>query len=472
MDANKQPHDEGIEQAVLGAMLVDGQKCIGDIISLFKSENVFYNSKHQVIYLAMVSLFNESKNIDLLTLIDKLREQKKLHLAGQEFYIIELTQKVSSSAHYQAHCHILTQFYIKRRIIEIFSQTIQTSYEDDSNPFELLNHAYRQLDIISDWLSIKPSKDFKDHVDELFNDGRENGVCSVPVALKKMQKKLNGYQNSDLIILAARPAMGKTAYLLNDALFQAQKGIPVAVFSLEMSARQCTARLMANYAKIDANNLALGNLLDDDIHKMIYARETFSKLPIYIEDEPAISPLTLKIKTKKLVRDKGVKVIYIDYLQLMNTSGKGKNREQEISEISRGLKALAKELNVPIVALSQLSRSVENRSGHKRPMLSDLRESGAIEQDADIVMFLYRPEYYGITQWDDEEGTPTEGQVEVIVGKFRNGMVGATVVNCNLKYMEFSDIENTSNKIQAKKPEFKPLPMINTHQAFNNDVPF
>lgn len=446
MDVNRPPHNIKIEEAVLGGMLVD-KNGASEAVSILKEENVFYNSKHKVIYIALLRLFKNSQPIDILTLTDELLKMGSLKEAGGEYYIIELTQKVSSAAHIEVHCRVLMQLFVKRKVIEIFTETVKKSYEDETDMFDILNSAYTELDRVSEWLSMKPSKNFSDHVSELFNEGRVNGTHSVEVALKKMQGKLNGYQNSDLIILAARPAMGKTAYMLNDALFQAQKGIPVAVFSLEMPARQCTARLMANYAKINSNSLTNGKLSREDISKMLYIREEFSKLPIFIEDEPSISPLSLKIKAKKLVRDKGVKVIYIDYLQLMNNTAKGKNREQEISEISRGLKALAKELDVPVIALSQLSRGVETRAGHKRPQLSDLRESGAIEQDADIVMFLYRPEYYGITEWDDEDRSPTEGQVEVIVGKFRNGDTGATIVNHRLQYMEFSDLENNYQQI-------------------------
>ena len=228
--------------------------------------------------------------------------------------------------------------------------------------------------------------------------------------------------------------MGKTAYALSDALHQARLGYPVGIFSLEMSARQLTARLFANYSGIDSNKLAFGSLTQSEMDVAVSLRPSFNKLPLYIDDEPFLTLLSLKIKAKKWVRERKVKIIYIDYLQLISNNQKGRTRDQEISEISRTLKGLAKELDIPIIALSQLSRGVETRAD-KRPMLSDLRESGAIEQDADNVLFLYRPEYYGIPQWED--GSPTTNEVEVIISKFRNGTTGGIITGCQLQYMRF-----------------------------------
>ena len=296
----------------------------------------------------------------------------------------------------------------------------------------MLDNSYKELDKVSDWLSIKQPKEIGDYLTEVLKPKSER--AGVPTAVRDINLKLNGYQQSDLTIIAGRPAMGKTAYALNDALHQARLGYPVGIFSLEMSARQLTARLFANYAGIDSNKLAFGTLSQSEYDVAAGLRSSFSKLPLYIDDEPYLSLLSLKIKAKKWVREKKVKIIYIDYLQLINNNLKGRTRDQEISEISRTLKGLAKELDIPIIALSQLSRTVEAR-GDKRPMLSDLRESGAIEQDADNVLFLYRPEYYGIPQWEDN--TPTTNEVEVIISKFRNGTTGGIIAGCQLQYMRF-----------------------------------
>lgn len=431
MQNKKIPNDPELEEVVLGGMLIT-QQGVSEFVEVVKGTNIFYNSKNALIYDAILSLYKSSQAVDLMTVRSELQKTGKLKEAGGGSYLVELTEKVSSSAHMQYHAMLLMQLYVKRKSIEVGNTLADNAYDEDTDIFELLDNSYKELDKVSDWLSIKQPKDIGDHLTEVLKPKSER--AGVPTAVRDINLKLNGYQQSDLTIIAGRPAMGKTAYALNDALHQARLGYPVGIFSLEMSARQLTARLFANYAGIDSNKLAFGTLSQSEYDVAAGLRSSFSKLPLYIDDEPYLSLLSLKIKAKKWVREKKVKIIYIDYLQLINNNLKGRTRDQEISEISRTLKGLAKELDIPIIALSQLSRTVETR-GDKRPMLSDLRESGAIEQDADNVLFLYRPEYYGIPQWEDN--TPTTNEVEVIISKFRNGTTGGIIAGCQLQYMRF-----------------------------------
>lgn len=425
------PHDPELEAIVLGGMLLESRGVV-EFIEVVKDTNVFFSQKNALIYDAILSLYKASKSIDLMTVRAELKQIGKLKEAGGDSYLVALTERVSSSAHIQNHAILLMQLYVKRKSIEVGYNLAEQSYEDDTDIFEVLDNSYKELDKISDWLSIKQPKEIGDYLTEVLRPRSERD--SIPMAVRDINLKLNGYQPSDLVIIAGRPAMGKTAYALSDALHQARMGYPVGVFSLEMSARQLTARLFANYAGIDGNKLAFGSLSPSEMEVAASFRPSFGKLPLYIDDEPFITLLSLKIKAKKWVREKGVKIIYIDYLQLISNSQRGRTRDQEISEISRTLKGLAKELDIPIIALSQLSRGVETR-GDKRPMLSDLRESGAIEQDADNVLFLYRPEYYGIPTWEDN--TPTANEVEVIIAKFRNGTTGGIIAGCQLQYMRF-----------------------------------
>ena len=431
MQNKKTPNDPELEEVVLGGMLIT-QQGVSEFVEVVKGTNIFYNSKNALIYDAILSLYKSSQAVDLMTVRSELQKTGKLKEAGGGSYLVELTEKVSSSAHMQYHAMLLMQLYVKRKSIEVGNTLADNAYDEDTDIFELLDSSYKELDKVSDWLSIKQPKEIGDYLTEVLKPKSER--AGVPTAVRDINLKLNGYQQSDLTIIAGRPAMGKTAYALSDALHQARLGYPVGIFSLEMSARQLTARLFANYAGIDSNKLAFGTLSQSEYDVAAGLRSSFSKLPLYIDDEPYLSLLSLKIKAKKWVREKKVKIIYIDYLQLINNNLKGRTRDQEISEISRTLKGLAKELDIPIIALSQLSRTVEAR-GDKRPMLSDLRESGAIEQDADNVLFLYRPEYYGIPQWEDN--TPTTNEVEVIISKFRNGTTGGIIAGCQLQYMRF-----------------------------------
>ncbi|EGD33319.1 replicative DNA helicase [Capnocytophaga sp. oral taxon 338] len=425
------PNDLNLEEIVLGGMLIDNRG-VSEFVEVVKDTNVFYNQKNALIYNAILSLYKDSQPVDLVTVRIALQKKGKLKEAGGGAYLVALTEKVSSSAHIYKHALILMQLYVKRKSIEVGYHLTEQAYDEDMDIFELLDSSYKELDKVSDWLSIKQPKEIGDYLTEVLKTRAERQV--VPMAIRDLNLKFNGYQMSDLTVIAGRPAMGKTAYALNDALHQARLGYPVGIFSLEMSAQQLTSRLFANFAQIDSSKLFSGTLTPSEMEVAVEHREAFNKLPLYIDEEPFLSLLSLKIKAKKWVRDKKVKIIYIDYLQLISNPLKGRTRDQEISEISRTLKGLAKELDIPIVALSQLSRSVDSRTD-RRPQLSDLRESGAIEQDADNVLFLYRPEYYKIPQWEDN--TPTDNEVEINIAKFRNGSVGRVIAGCQLHYMRF-----------------------------------
>jgi replicative DNA helicase len=487
------PQSVDIEEAIIGAMLIDSRG-LHEAMELL-TEDVFYKEPHKIIFKAISDLFYRNTNIDLLTVSTELKKTSKLDLAGGDFYLIQLTQKISSSAHIEHHCRIVLQSYILRKCIAVSSEIIEKAYSDDTDSLTLLETAYAEYGNITDLITVGKKVNFKKTVTEFLNKSKSNKK-GIPSSLSKVNKKLNGYQNSDLIILAARPGMGKTSFVLNEVLECGINNIPVAFFSLEMSEKQIVGRMLSTMSGIDVTRVNQLDLNPEEFLKLKECSDYLSELPIYVDDTGGISPLELKIKANRLKRDHGVKMIVIDYLQLMKIKGrKSGNREQEISEISQSLKNLAKELDVPVIALSQLSRSVEQRGSSKRPLLSDLRESGSIEQDADIVMFIYRPEYYKIDVWDDAEQSPTNDQAEIEIAKYRNGETGFCRVACKLKYMRFLDLEladeyNLSHKYMPNLykekviiPNNNEIPKISAEEAFapknfyekeedKDDVPF
>lgn len=446
------PQAIDLEMMVLGTALEFGS-ATGEIVELFREEKVFYKPAHQEIYETILEMFKANEAIDLLTVSQKLKTRNKLDAIGGDSYLIELNRSSTSDAHLEYHCRILLQMFVKRKSIEVASLLLKKSYSDDTDIFDLLADCQKEIDDTAQWLVRKRPSDFKTVVDSFF-DKAKNDVAGVPNSLSKLQYKMNGYRPSDLVIVAARPGMGKTALILNEAKHQAKLGIPVGIFSLEMSAHDLVGRMISEECGIDYSLIHKNKLSDYEKQVMQDKRSEFEKLPIYIHDQAGLTPMEFKIQLGKWKRESGVQIAYLDYLQLMNASGKNNsgNREQEISSISRSLKGTAKDLEVPVVALSQLSRAVESRGGIKRPMLSDLRESGAIEQDADIVMFLLRPEYYKIDTWDDDERSSTYGQCEINFAKFRGGELGACVVGSKLKYMRFHDLEEEWVDILALKP--------------------
>lgn len=469
------PQALDLEEAILGAVLID-KNGLYEAMELITSA-VFYKDAHKYIFEAVEELFNKNLPVDLLTVSSQLKKIGKLELAGGDFYLIQLTQKISSSAHIEYHCRIVQQKYVQRQAIKVSSSIIEKSYNENADIFELLEEAYKEYGGISDLITVGKIQSFRDSVREYLNTSKKNtqGVLS---SLSKLNKKFNGYQNSDLIILAARPGMGKTGLVLNEILECGIRGVPVAFFSLEMSTKQIIGRLLSIISGIDIVKINTYNLTPSETLYLKKCSDLLEAMPIYIDDTGGLSPIELKIKCNKLKREKGIKMIVVDYLQLMKIKNKKvNNRENEVSEISQSLKNIAKDLDVPLIALSQLSRSVEQRGSSKRPLLSDLRDSGSIEQDADIVMFIYRPEYYKIDEWDDDERSPTKDQAEIDVAKYRHGETGVCRVGCQLQYMRFMDLEDLDqditgryfrNTISPAKPkeESKPLPTVSPSDAF------
>ncbi len=477
------PQAVELEEAVLGAMMID-KKGIDDVIDVL-SADAFYDQKHQEIYAAIYQLFQNSEPIDILTVSNLLKKNGKLEFVGGDFALIRLTQKVASSAHIEFHARIILQKYIQRKLISISSEIIENAYDESTDVFDLLDDAEAKLFEVTQGNLKKSSEDagslVKQALTKIQEIGNSEGMSGLETGFTKLDALTSGWQPSDLVIIAARPGMGKTAFVISMAKNMAiDFGHGVAVFSLEMSSVQLITRMISSETGLTSEKLRKGNLEAHEWEQLNVKVKKLSDAPIFIDDTPSLSVFDLRAKARRLVSQHNVKIIVIDYLQLMTAGGKaGGNREQEISMISRNLKALAKELSVPVIALSQLSRAVETRGGSKRPLLSDLRESGAIEQDADIVSFIFRPEYYGMTEWDDDEHTPCEGQGEFIVAKHRNGGLD----NIRLKFTghlaKFSDLEEGfSSEFQSSmNADFPEDPFageggIDPKDAFGDDVPF
>lgn len=434
-----------MEDAVLGAMLIDNT-AIGEVIDILSPES-FYKEQHRLIYASIKMLFGDSQPIDMLTVANDLRQKGQLESVGGEYYLVQLSQKVSSSAHSEYHARIIVQKYLQRELIRVASDIIEKSFDETTDVFELLDQSEQAL---FDVAHKNVSKNYEsaqglitEAIKRIEEISKKEGLSGIPSGFTKIDRVTSGWQPSDLVILAARPGMGKTAFVLSMARnIAVDHGNPVAVFSLEMSSVQLITRLIASETGINSEKLRKGTLSDVEWQQLIKKVENLEKAPLYIDDTPALSVFDLRAKCRRLAAQKGVKMIIIDYLQLMTAGGqqKGGNREQEISTISRSLKSIAKELDVPVIALSQLSRAVETRGGDKRPMLSDLRESGAIEQDADIVSFIYRPEYYDISEWSD--GEPSDGQAEFIIAKHRNGSLDNVRLRFQGSLAKFSDLDD------------------------------
>ena len=393
---------------------------------------------------------------------------------GGDYYLIELSQKVSSSAHIEFHSRIILQKFIQRKLISISNDIIEDSYDETSDVFDLLDKAESKIYDISQRNLKKNTQSAEDLVlaakKKIEEISKKEGLSGIASGFGEIDRLTSGWQPSDLIIVAARPGMGKTAFTLSMARnITVENNIPVAFFSLEMSAIQLITRLISSETGLNSEKLRTGKLEKFEWELLNVKVTNLENAPLYIDDTPSLSIFELRAKARRLSSQYGIKLIVVDYLQLMTlgSSQKSGNREQEISTISRNLKALAKELDIPIIALSQLSRAVELRGGTKRPILSDLRESGAIEQDADIVSFLYRPEYYKIDEWDDEERSPALGQAEFIVAKHRNGGLSSIklkFINSLGKFENLSAFENPfeyQSKINSDKK-------VNPDQAFES----
>lgn len=441
------PQAVDLEEAVLGAMLIDNS-AINQVIDILQPES-FYKESHGLIFKAIKDLFAQSEPVDMLTVASQLRSTGELQSAGGEYYLVQLTQKVSSSANSEFHARIIVQKYIQREMIRVSGEIITKAFDETTDVFELLDESEQALFEVAHSNVVKnystANELIHEAIERIEEIGNREGLSGVPSGFTRVDRVTSGWQPSDLVILAARPGMGKTAFVLSMARnISIDHQRPVAVFSLEMSSVQLITRLISSETGLSSEKLRKGNLDDHEWQQLTTKVKNLEKAPMYIDDTPALSVFDLRAKCRRLVAQQKVEIIIIDYLQLMSggqSNNKNGNREQEISTISRSLKSIAKELNVPVIALSQLSRAVETRGGTKRPLLSDLRESGAIEQDADIVNFIYRPEYYGITEWDDNENTPCEGQAELIFAKHRNGGLENVRLRFQNNLARFSDLE-------------------------------
>ncbi len=420
------PQAVELEEAVLGALMLEKDSIIA--VQEFVSPDAFYTEQHRTIYKAIEELSAELKPIDLYTVTDKLRSAKELTKVGGAAYLAKLTQKVDSAANVEFHAKIIAQKYVQRELIRSASEIQKRSYDESTDVTELIGFAEGEIFKVAEGhvkRSVLSSKDILAKALAQIEEAakNKNSFNGVPSGFADIDRKTLGWQLSDLIIVAARPSMGKTAFVLTMARNMAvDYDQSVALFSLEMSSVQLMMRLIVGETGIHSNKIKTGDLTSDQWRQLESSTKPLANAQLFIDDTPSLSVFEFRSKARRLKIHHDIKIIIIDYLQLMTGGGDNKgNREQEVSFISRTLKAIAKELNVPIIALSQLSRAAEMRGGSKRPQLSDLRESGAIEQDADIVAFIHRPEYYGIHQTED--GQPTAGMAEIILAKHRNGEV-------------------------------------------------
>lgn len=462
------PQAPDLEQAVLGAMLLE-RNAVDVAIDILQPES-FYLDAHQRIFRAIQELFANDKPVDILMVTEQLKVSGDLELVGGAFYISQLSNKVASSANIEYHARIINQKHILRELIRVSSETVRDAYDDSTDVFDLVDRTENGFyQITSGNLKRKyepMSMLIKRSIEQIESaKNKTDGVSGVPTGFVELDKLTAGWQRSDMIIVAARPAMGKTAFVLSMARnIAVDHGRAVGVFSLEMSNTQLVTRLIASESGISSEKLRKGNLTDQEFEILHQHIANLDKAKIYIDDTAALNIYEFRAKARRLKSQDQVDLIIIDYLQLMTSGGdnRGGNREQEISQISRSIKSIAKELDIPIIALSQLSRAVETRGGDKRPMLSDLRESGAIEQDADIVCFLYRPEYYKIME--DDHGS-TQGIGEVIVAKHRNGPVGDVRLRFIGDLAKFEDLVT----MDAAALSASPLPHTITLQSRMND---
>ena len=484
------PQAVDLEEVVLGALMLE-KEAVNAVIDILSPE-VFYKEAHQIIFAAIKDLFTKSEPIDILTVTNHLKSTGDLEAVGGPYYISQLTNRVVSSANIEYHSRIILQKYIQRQLIQISSETIKDAYEDSADVFDLLDSAENKLFQISE-NNLRRNYDQMPDLVKLAIDDIEkaknagSALRGVPSGYTELDRITQGWQKSDLIILAARPSMGKTAFALNMARNAAVDfNRPIAFFSLEMSSVQLVTRLISSETSLTADKLRSGQLAEYEWQQLNTKVSPLINAKLFIDDTPQLSVFDLRAKCRRLKQQHDIQMIFIDYLQLMTAkTEKNGNREQEISNISRSLKSLAKELNVPVLALSQLSRSVESRPGSKKPILSDLRESGAIEQDADMVIFIYRPEYYGLSE--DEDHSSTKGKAVINIAKHRNGKLGDVELRFVGQYARFEDLEQdysksfsgSDNASSSDQPaQFAPNSNFNAPKErrvgsrMNDDVPF
>ncbi len=473
-----QPQAVPLEEAVLGALMLD-REALPLVMDILRSES-FYTEPHQLIYQAIIRLFERSNPVDLLTVTEELKKGGELDKVGGGYYLVELTHRVASAANIEYHARIIAQKHIQRELIRVSTTTIKDAYEDTTDVFTLLDEAEKGLFSITqnnlsrsyESMGTLSSRVLK-QIEELSE--KPDGLTGVPSGFTDLDRLTSGWQPSDLVIIAARPGMGKTSLVLAVCLNAARdfnKG--VALFSLEMASTQLVQRLISMESEIAGSKMRNGKLEDYEWQQLQTTVERLNAVPIYIDDTPAINIFELRAKCRRLKQQHDIQLIIIDYLQLMTggSDGKNGNREQEIASISRALKSLAKEIRVPVIALSQLSRAVEMRGGSKRPQLSDLRESGSIEQDADMVAFIYRPEYYQILQ--DESGQSLKGVAEFIIAKHRHGALETIKLKFTDTFAKFSNLDDpTFAGLDGPiAGSFKPSVVTRASRMNDEDIPF
>jgi replicative DNA helicase len=440
------PNAEDLEEAVLGAMMLE-KNAYTSVLEILKPE-AFYKLENRMIYEVCKDLFEQGDPIDILTVTNELRKRGELEGVGGAYYITSLTNRVSSAANVEFHARIISEKHIQRELIRISDEIGTEASEEGADALGLLDTAQQKIFEVSEGTISKDVEKIEDVLKKAIKNleaikGHENTLTGVPSGFVELDRETSGWQKSDLVIIAARPGMGKTAFALTVARNAAVDfAKSIAVFSLEMSSEQLVGRLISGETEIISQKMRNGDLSDQEWERLNTKITKLADAKMFIDDTPGISVFELKAKCRRLKAQQGIDMIIIDYLQLMrgeeSKGGQG-NREQEIGYISRSLKGLAKELQVPVIALAQLSRAVEVRGGTKKPMLSDLRESGSIEQDADMVMFLYRPEYYQLTEFED--GMPTQGLAEIMLAKHRHGAVRDFRVRFQGEFAKFSDID-------------------------------
>lgn len=456
------PQALDLEQAVLGAIMLE-KDAILSVLDILEPES-FYKEAHQQIYTAAQQLSMQENPIDLLTITEELRKNEKLEAVGGAVYIAQLTSRVGSAAHLEYHARIVAQKYIQRELIRVSSDIQERAFDEATDVDDLLDYSERELLNIAEGHikkeTVKLSNLMKTAIEQIEEAGkRDDSLSGVPSGFTALDRLTSGWQKSDLVILAARPSMGKTAFVLSMARNMAvDHKQPVAFFSLEMSSIQLVNRLIIGETQLPSDKIRTGRLENYEWEQLEYKIKDLEQAPIYVDDTPALSIFEFRAKCRRLKQKYDIQAVVIDYLQLMTGSKDAGSREQEVSHISRSLKAVAKELDIPIIALSQLNRSVEMRSGNKRPQLSDLRESGAIEQDADLVIFIHRPEYYHIDV--DEEGNSLKGIAELIVAKHRNGATDDVHLKFIREFAKFTNLEDDS------------LPMVADDENGNSQATF
>ncbi len=468
------PHSDEAEIAVLGAMMID-RIAVSKVVETL-TDDAFYQEKHRLIFNAIIRLFERGGTPDFISVGEELKAIDENRIVDTMF-LSNITISTPTAANVEQHARIVQERYLKRLLISTSGQIMANAYDDSTDALEEIDIAEKNIFEIAEkrlrksYVGInKLTRDAYEMIIKL-SQRDQTGLTGVPSGFVELDRLLGGFQKSDLIIIAARPSMGKTALALSIARNAAVgNNIPVAVFSIEMSSMQLVIRLLSSEARIDQQKLRTGRINQEENSLIVGGLSRLSNAPIFIDDSPMLTIMELRAKCRRLKAEHQIQMVIVDYLQLL-TAPKSESREREISQISASLKQIAKELDIPVLALAQLNRSVESRTD-KRPMLSDLRESGSIEQDADVVMFVNRPEVYGQAHYDDADKTPTEGTAELIIGKQRNGPTGACRVAFQKNYARFENLASGYEDMPGTMRNSTPMEMPSNDAEYNEDEPF